>query len=141
MSSSNQDQEGSPGSGGQGSGQKPKERRRAHRVLLNLEVDYHREDTFLFAYITDLSVMGIFIRTNTPEPPGTALNLRFTLPGDQRPLELEGEVCWINPFRPGDFSNLNPGMGVKFIDMTDEQRRRIRHVVKTLAYLEDPASR
>ena len=76
------------------------ERRQYQRILVDLEVDYRCEDTFLFAYITDLSALGIFVRTNNPEPAGTHLNLRFTLPGDERPLELEGEVIWINPFRP-----------------------------------------
>ena len=39
------------------------ERRRAPRVLLNLEVDYASEDNYLFAYITDISATGIFVRT------------------------------------------------------------------------------
>ena len=57
-----------------------RDRRQFERVLVDLEVDYRCEDTFLFAYITDISAMGIFIRTNAPEPPGTRLNLRFTPP-------------------------------------------------------------
>ncbi len=114
-----------------------RERRQAQRILINLEVDYACEDTFLFAYITDLSALGIFIRTTSPEPPGTHLNMRFTLPGDEEALEVEGEVIWINSFRPGDFSNLNPGMGVQFIDLARQDKRRIRLLVKTIAYLED----
>ena len=114
-----------------------RERRQAQRVLINLEVDYACEDTFLFAYITDLSALGIFVRTHTPEQPGTLLNLRFTLPGDEDALEVEGEVIWINSFRPGDFNNINPGMGVRFIDLERQQKRRIRLLVRTIAYLED----
>ena len=53
------------------------ERRRAPRVLLNLEVDYASEDNYLFAYITDISATGIFVRTTAPEQPGTHLNLKF----------------------------------------------------------------
>ena len=58
------------------------DRRQSQRILVDLEVDYQCEDTFLFAYITDMSAFGIFIRTNNPEPPGTHLNLRFKLPDD-----------------------------------------------------------
>jgi len=115
------------------------DRRRAQRILINLEVDYHCEETFLFAYITDLSTLGIFVRTNNPEPPGTHLNLSFTLPGDQRQLDVEGEVIWINPFRPGDLSNLNPGMGVRFLDLEQEQRRALRRLIRTIAYLDGSA--
>ena len=57
-----------------------RERRQWERVLVDLEVDYRSDDTFLFAYITDISAMGIFVRTVTPESPGTRLNLRFCPP-------------------------------------------------------------
>ena len=53
------------------------ERRRAPRILTDLKVDYGSEENYLFAYITDISATGIFVRTTTPEPPGTHLNLRF----------------------------------------------------------------
>lgn len=112
------------------------ERRKSQRILVDLEVDYQCEDTFLFAYITDMSAFGIFIRTNNPEPPGTHLNLRFKLPADKESLALEGEVIWINPFRPGDFDNLNPGMGVKFIDLTPDIISKLMDLIRRVAYLE-----
>ncbi len=113
-----------------------RERRQWERVLVDLEVDYRSDDTFLFAYITDISQMGIFVRTVTPEPPGTRLNLRFCPPG-YGVLECEGVVIWINPYRPGDRENLNPGMGISFVDLTYEQRDRLRQLVRTFAYLSD----
>ena len=81
-------------------GESGKERRREPRVLLNIEVDYSSEDTFLFSYITDMSNRGIFIHTNTPEPIGTMLNLDFAIPGEEARLAVEGEVMWVNTFRP-----------------------------------------
>jgi len=120
--------------------QRPGIERRAHdRVLVDIEVDYRADDTFLFAYITDISAMGIFVRTNAPEPPGTHLNLRFTPPGGE-PMEFEGEVIWINPLRPGDYENRNPGMGIQFIELTAEQRDLILQLVRTFAYLDDEKS-
>ena len=113
------------------------ERRKFPRVLLNLEVDYGSEDTFLFAYITDISEMGIFIKTNNPEPPGSHLNLRFSPPGAQRALEVEGEVTWVNPYRPGAAVNLNPGMGIKFVDLQPGDRQQLTELVRTIAYLGD----
>jgi len=112
--------------------------RRVHtRVMVDIEVDYKSADTFLFAYITDISAMGIFIRTNAPEPPGTLLNLSFTPPGGGPQLNLEGRVMWINPFRPGSYDNINPGMGVQFVDLTPPQREQIVQMVRTFAYLSD----
>src|SRR3954453_2953923 len=81
------------------------ERRRAPRMLVDFEVDYASEENYLFAYITDISATGIFVRSTTPEPPGTHLNLRFSSE-HTRPLEIEGEVIWVNPYRPGTPDNL-----------------------------------
>lgn len=113
------------------------DRRGATRVLVDLEVDYGDEKNFLFASIRDISATGIFVRTNAPESAGTHLNLRFTPPDAELPLELEGKVIWANSYRPGDPNNLDPGMGVRFIDLTDEQRVRLAEFVRTFAYLDD----
>jgi uncharacterized protein (TIGR02266 family) len=113
------------------------ERRQWQRVLVDLEVDYGNQENYLFAYITDISATGIFVRTNTPEAPGTRLNVRFTPDGKSAPLELEGEVIWINPFRPGHSDNLHPGMGIRFIDLADDDRHRLADFIKTFALLSE----
>lgn len=110
------------------------ERRLAPRVLVDLEVDYASEDNYLFAYITDISVTGIFIRTTSPESPGTHLNLRFS-PDDSGPIEIEGEVIWVNPYRPGARDNLHPGMGIQFAGLDDELRDRLLGLIRRFAYL------
>lgn len=109
------------------------ERRRAPRVLVDLEVDYASEDNYLFAYIVDISVTGIFVRTTTPEPPGTHLNMRFK---DARgPIEIEGEVIWVNPYRPGTPDNLHPGMGIRFVGLDHELRDQLLDLIRRFAYL------
>mgnify|MGYP002641960609 FL=1 len=117
-----------------------RERRREIRVLLNIEVDYSSGDTFLFAYITDMSTKGIFIHTNTPEAVGTMLNLEFTIPGESKPLTVEGVVMWVNTYQPGDFDNLNPGMGVRFAEVQQSDQVKISSLVKHIADLEEAAA-
>ena len=111
------------------------ERRAEPRVLVDLEVDYRSEDNYHFAYITDISATGIFIRTTTPEPAGTQLNLRFddAEAGDR--FELEGEVIWVNAYRPGAADNLHPGMGVRFIGLDGATKARLYDLVRRIAYL------
>jgi uncharacterized protein (TIGR02266 family) len=113
------------------------ERRRAPRVLVDLEVDYASEDNYLFAYITDISATGIFVRTTTPEAPGTLLNVRFSPEGRGRPgeIEVEGEVIWINPYRPGAPDNLHPGMGIRFVALDDAERQDLLELIRRFAYL------
>ncbi len=113
----------------------PSDRRTAPRVLVDLEVDYASEENYLFAYITDISETGIFVRTTSPEQPGTRLNLRFRPDGASDQIELEGEVIWVNPFRPGAPDNLHPGMGIRFVQLEDEVRDQLLELVRRFAYL------
>jgi len=111
------------------------ERRRATRVLVDLEVDYALEDNYLFAYITDISETGIFVRTTSPEQPGTRVHMRFRPDGKGPQLAVEGEVIWVNPFRPGAPDNLHPGMGIRFVNLDDDVRDRLLELVRRFAYL------
>jgi type IV pilus assembly protein PilZ len=121
--------------------QDERDRREHERVETELSVDYTSGDTFLFSYITNISVMGIFIQTLTPMTPGTRLKLRFAPPpeagaADPGSIELEGEVVWINPYKPGG-DNPNPGMGVRFLSLTAAHRERLVELVRTIAYLRE----
>lgn len=108
--------------------------RRAHeRVPVAWPVDLQSQDNFLYATITNISAMGIFVYTKEPLPKGTRLQLTFAPPGEER-LTVIGEVAWVNPWRE-DGDNPNPGMGVRFIDLTPEQRERLVQLVNAIAYL------
>lgn len=111
-----------------------RERREHERVAVRLEVDYRCDDNFLFAYITDMSAMGIFIQTTSPKPAGTLLNLRFRTQDGSR-LDVEGRVIWVNHPRVAD--SINPGMGVQFVRLAPAQRDQILALVRTFAYLSD----
>jgi type IV pilus assembly protein PilZ len=115
-----------------------RERRTYERFDAELSVDWSSGENFLFSYITNISEMGIFIRSDDPPRIGTSLRLRFSIDGAE-PLELAGVVVWINPLRPAG-ENLNPGMGVRFTDLTSEQRERVVDLVRTVAYLQDEES-
>lgn len=110
--------------------------RRIHtRYETSIAVDYASGDTFLFAYLQNISEMGIFIRTDSPLAIGTRLTLRFHV-DESAPLVLEGEVTWVNPYREsGD--NLNPGMGVRFSELSPDRREQVVELVRTVAYLNE----
>lgn len=111
------------------------DRREHTRYDTSVAVDYANGETFLFAYLKDISEMGIFIRTEDPLAIGTRLRLRFQI-DDADPLVLDGEVTWINPMRD-DGENINPGMGVRFVRLTLELREQMVALVRTVAYLRD----
>ena len=110
------------------------DRRSADRIDVTWSVDCETEDTFLFANITNISEVGIFVRTNEPLEVGTRLTLKFAPPGSSDTLVLKGQVAWVNPIRMLS-SNPNPGMGIRFIDLTQESRERLIEAVRTIAYV------
>jgi type IV pilus assembly protein PilZ len=110
------------------------ERRRSGRWDVTWQVDCETEDTFLYAYITNISEMGIFVKTEKPLPIGSQMILRFASPSTEDTFVLTGVVQWINPVRPlGD--NPNPGMGIRFQSLQPVDRERLVQAVRTIAYV------
>ncbi len=60
--------------------------------------------------------------------------IRFQPPGGQTELEVEGEVMWVNPFVEGG-DNPNPGMGIRFENLSAEDKATISSIVKAIAIL------
>jgi hypothetical protein len=90
-------------------GQGPESDRRESRVTINKE--FESFDAFIQEYVTNISRTGAFIKSKTPLPIGTKVNLRFTvIMDDMETVEGVGEVVRVedNP----------PGMGVVFREIS-----------------------
>jgi uncharacterized protein (TIGR02266 family) len=75
------------------------------RVVMGIPVSYKIGKTHTAALAMDVSSGGMAIRTNKPPVRGTALKVKFALPGSKKQLEAEGVVCW---------SVAKNGMGMQF---------------------------
>jgi type IV pilus assembly protein PilZ len=114
-----------------------KEKRRHARAPLRARVDFElvSDETFLFEYASNLSRGGIFLATHNPLPVGTKLVLRFALPDEpSRTIRVAGRVTWVNPYVQGG-KNLNPGMGIEFVDLSHEDQEAISRIVRRIAVL------
>lgn len=112
------------------------DRRGSDRIEVTWSVDCESQDTFLYASIANISEFGIFVRTQEPLEVGTRLILRFVTPGSDEPFVLTGQVQWVNAVRMLA-DNPNPGMGIRFVDLTSEARERLIDAVRTIAYVRD----
>ena len=109
-------------------------------MQVTLSVDCEAEETFLYAAITNISELGIFIRTTEPLPVGAELTLRFAPQAAGETFVMTGQVQWINEVQTFG-ENINPGMGVMFTNLTPDDRERLVAAIRTIAYLRgDPAS-
>ncbi len=112
------------------------DRRTSTRYRVKMQVDYCSGENFLYSYIDNISEVGIFIATTSPLLPGTPIKLRFSPQGETRSFEVNGEVVWINPYHP-DGENINPGMGIRFVGLTEEQKHKIQELITTIAYIHE----
>lgn len=97
--------------------------RRVHpRVPLRLLVQVRLQDVeqFMREHAMNLSVGGMFIRTEQPHPEGAHVYLQFRLDDGGTLIEGLGRVAHVNG--PEDTV---PGMGIEFVNLDEESREFI----------------
>ncbi len=57
------------------------------------------------------------------------------LEDEEAELCLDGEVIWVNPYRPSVKDNLHPGMGIRLSPLEERTRARLFALVGRFAYL------
>ena len=104
------------------------ERRLFRRVPFFRKVEYKFAtiDHFKKEIANDLSLGGMFIKTEAPEPVGSILYLQFDLADGSPILRGYGKVVRVNPPGVPDF---DAGMGIEFLKFDDESLARIRALV------------
>ena len=104
------------------------EKRRSERTPLVVRVDYTTVDAFFSEFTANINEGGLFIETESPPPTGTAVLLKFKLPGEEEPIRVHGRVVWITPQGGAE----SPGMGIEFENLDRVARARIDQVVRNL---------
>ena len=98
-----------------------KEKRRFSRVSILQEIFFggqkHRP-------LEDLSDEGMFIATPDPYLIGSIIDLEFKLADDEKVIEVKAEVRHVRNRK---------GMGIKFISLKPQDRRRIKQYIKKLS--------
>ena len=104
------------------------ERRRFQRARLDLLVQhrYEKLQDFMQEMAIDISVGGMFVRTERPHPEGSTVYLRFALADGLALVEGIGRVVRVNP--PSD-SERTPGMGIEFVSLDEDSHKLIDSLV------------
>lgn len=112
------------------------ERRKGPRAPIELKVEYKKLNTFFSDYARNISRGGTFIATSKPLPVGTQFVFQLVVPRIAEALTLRGEVRWVKlageASPDGVSADHEPGMGIRFLYDSDEQRARIERVVEDL---------
>jgi uncharacterized protein (TIGR02266 family) len=99
-----------------------RERRRARRVPVHIQIQYQTADGFFQDYVRNLSLGGIFIETAKPLPMNTKLRVEFCLPEMPDPITADGIV--VHTLRLGQPKNPSvSGMGIRFSELAPSSKR------------------
>ena len=107
-----------------------RERRVHPRAPLNMLVQFRLPDmdAFIREYSANISIGGMFIRTQEPRSEGARLYFQFRVPDDGSVFEGLGKVVHINP--P---DHPTPGMGIEFINLEENSRRVLDEIIRARA--------
>ncbi|MBN1774133.1 MAG: TIGR02266 family protein [Deltaproteobacteria bacterium] len=95
-------------------------------VLQQLTLD--SETQFYTGFSQNLDEGGLFVATFDVKPIGAKVLLTFELPGG-RQITAKGRVMWVREYDP-KASEVTPGMGLKFLQLRDDDRRLIEGFLK-----------
>jgi type IV pilus assembly protein PilZ len=105
---------------------KKKIKARQHpRKTARLKVHHESVLSFRTDETEDISLGGIFIKTERPLPLETQVYLDIELPTGLAPIGVMAEVVWVADQETSLFTGKAAGMGVRFISLSDEERETI----------------
>src|SRR5919198_983699 len=92
------------------------DQRRSSRVRVHFSARYASSNLHLDGHVTDLSPDGLFFCSDYLDDQGEMARVWVDIPSRSAPLELRGEVRWVN-----DTPHAG-GMGIRLIDVSVEDR-------------------
>jgi uncharacterized protein (TIGR02266 family) len=102
------------------------ERRKDEKVEKKVRVEFDEEH---WGVTEGLSMGGAFVLTTNPMDLGEEFLLRIHIPDGRDPAEGECKVVWTNKYGK-ESNNLRRGMGIKFLNLKEENRIRIEDFIK-----------
>lgn len=107
-----------------------RERRKDDRFDFEVEVGFETDSNFYTGLTQDISSGGLFVATHNLKPVGTKFTLQFKLPGGNATMDVEAEVRWLRETTSLHRSDGPHGMGVRFNNLTPEQKQAIEIFLK-----------
>ena len=108
--------------------QDDKNQRGFPRHPVTLAVRFRSARDFVLEHASNISRGGIFIQTDDPPPLDTAVQVELQLPDSHVPVTSNGIVVHQQLAVAGKM----PGVGVQFVDSSDDFRERIDRYMETL---------
>lgn len=101
----------------------------SRRVPLERKVilKFHHFGGFFIEYSANVSLTGMFIKTDSPKPPGSVFIFEIWLGEEHKLVHGVGEVVWVRP--EGEEAGRPTGMGIRYIKIDEESRKVVKRVI------------
>jgi len=84
-------------------------------------------------FVCNISVLGVYVTTESTPAVGQEVQVSFLLPGDETPMEGEAVVTWQNLESPDRLDALPPGCGLRFTALAPQDHDRIGALIEAHA--------
>ena len=91
-------------------------------------------------FTVNINVLGAYVARDQMPQLSQAVTITMATPGKDVQLVLRGTVTWLNPRQQHPVHSLPPGFGVKFEELSPEDRRCIEGVIDDYARRNPPTS-
>ena len=112
----------------QGSQKPPDKRRSLRSPVIVLKIIEGDSKNYLFGYAKNISRSGLFIQSINPRKAGDRFTISFFIPSTDIDIRCRCEVAWLRQFSGKE--SLEPGYGVRFLDLPEESVRHIEEWVE-----------
>ena len=96
----------------------PNKRRYLREPIIVFKIIEEGNQPYFFGYAKNISRGGVFIASVNPRNPGEQFHITFQIPRTNIMAKCQCEVVWTRRYNQG--SKLEPGYGVRFLDLPDE---------------------
>ena len=100
--------------------------RRQLRTITRIEVSLENNGRFILGRSVNISSNGMLLEVDRVLPGEGRVRIHFYLPGDPKPMQLNGEVL------RAEFTGTMAKYGVRFVETDEAQRERIERFVQRL---------
>ena len=94
-------------------------RRNKDREDFKVEVGLLSDYQFYTGFTQNISTGGLFVATHDILRVGTQFRVSFRIPGVDHVFSCNAEVRWSRTYDGGSLDEMQPGMGVRFVDLSE----------------------
>jgi uncharacterized protein (TIGR02266 family) len=105
---------------------------RAQRYRVDIPIDCSTQGLFIANRVMNLSRGGLFIQSRHPLPLHAEVELAITLPNGGPRIHATGRVIWNYDVAKAS-ARIVPGSGIKFTDMSPQDRALLEECIARLA--------